>query len=208
VAGATDLGRLRSIVDLAAFYRASSGPGWALVGDAGHFKDPVVGQGQRDALRHGRLLGESVRGVLDDPPALDAALRRWEHRRDRDTRSTYHWGNRESLAVAPSLLVREVFRTFEPGGEPDASDTFNRMRRIEQIIGPQRLGKALVAALATPGVNRAAVLREALAELPTEASIRWERWRNVFRYSGWAPSERPGWTLGAGSVRSAPHPVI
>ena len=26
--------------DTSAYFRASSGPGWALIGDAGHFKDP------------------------------------------------------------------------------------------------------------------------------------------------------------------------
>jgi flavin-dependent dehydrogenase len=195
LAGATDVGRLRSTDDLSAFYRRSSGAGWALVGDAGHFKDPVVGQGMREALRHGRLLGEAVASVLDDPTALEAALRRWEHQRDVDSRSTYHWGNRETRAVAPSLLVREVFRTFA-GDVPDASDTFNRARRIEQIIGPTRLVKALAAAWRTPGANRRDILREVAGELPIEAGIRWENASRRFRYTGWSPSERPGWDLG------------
>ena len=43
--------------------------GWALAGDAGHFKDPVTAQGIRDALRYGRLLGEAAAPVLDDPAA-------------------------------------------------------------------------------------------------------------------------------------------
>ena len=33
------------------FFRESAGPGWVLVGDAGHFKDPTPGQGISDALR-------------------------------------------------------------------------------------------------------------------------------------------------------------
>jgi 2-polyprenyl-6-methoxyphenol hydroxylase-like FAD-dependent oxidoreductase len=196
LAGATNPDRLRATTKLVSFYRASSGPGWALAGDAGHFKDPVVGQGQRDALRHGRLLGEAVRGVLDRPPELDRALRDWEQRRDRDTRSTYHWGNRESRAVAPSLLVREVFRTFEGSETPDASDTFNRIRAVERIIGPGRLGRALARALLTGGADRRAVLREVAAELPIEVGIRRESWFGRFRYSGWSPSERPGWSVG------------
>ena len=50
VAGAPPGTKLRSTGDTPAFFRASSGPGWALVGDAGHFKDPVTGQGMRDAM--------------------------------------------------------------------------------------------------------------------------------------------------------------
>ena len=66
--------KLRSTGSVAAFYRRSSGPGWALAGDAGHFKDPVIGQGMRDAMRFGRLLGEAVAPVVDDPRGIDRAL--------------------------------------------------------------------------------------------------------------------------------------
>ncbi|HEY9417499.1 MAG TPA: NAD(P)/FAD-dependent oxidoreductase [Pseudonocardia sp.] len=205
--GATNADKLRATAKLVSFYRASTGPGWALAGDAGHFKDPVVGQGQRDALRHGRLLGEAVRGILDDPGAVDAALRAWERRRDRDTRSTYHWGNRETVAVAPSLLVREVFRTFEGDDSPDASDTFNRMRKIERIIGPGRMARAFATALVRAHGDRGQVLREATSEIPTELGIRWENLRDEFRYAGWAPSERPGWSVGRPpAARATPTP--
>src|SRR5271169_5295234 len=99
VGAATNMSKIRSTDDLSAYYRRSSGPGWALAGDAGHFKDPVTGNGMRDALKHGRLLGEAAAATIDDPDALDAALRRWEQARDKDTISTYHWGNRESIAA-------------------------------------------------------------------------------------------------------------
>ena len=32
------------------FFRTSAGPGWALVGDAGYFKDPITAHGITDAL--------------------------------------------------------------------------------------------------------------------------------------------------------------
>ena len=57
-AGATNHTKLRSTGSTSAFYRRSSGPGWALAGDSGHFKDPVIGQGMRDAMRFGRILAE------------------------------------------------------------------------------------------------------------------------------------------------------
>jgi len=63
VAGVTNMSKIRSTGDTSAFFRASSGPGWALAGDAGHFKDPVIGQGQRDALWAGRTLAEAGRGT-------------------------------------------------------------------------------------------------------------------------------------------------
>ena len=46
--------------------RASHGPGWALVGDAGYFKDPITAHGISDALRDAELLARAVlRGTAD-----------------------------------------------------------------------------------------------------------------------------------------------
>src|SRR4029077_4696040 len=40
------------------------GPGWALVGDAGYFKDPLTAHGMTDALRDAELLAAAaVQGV-------------------------------------------------------------------------------------------------------------------------------------------------
>lgn len=41
------------------FYRQSYGPGWALVGDAGHYIDPATGQGINNALRSAELFAEA-----------------------------------------------------------------------------------------------------------------------------------------------------
>ena len=43
--------RLRETAALPTFFRISSGPGWALAGDAGHHKDPVIARGIADAFR-------------------------------------------------------------------------------------------------------------------------------------------------------------
>ncbi|MBX4384470.1 oxidoreductase, partial [Mycobacterium tuberculosis] len=72
----------------------SAGPGWALPGDAGHFKDPVTAQGIRDALRYGRLLGEQAAPMLDDTHALDAAVTAWERERVAECLEIFQWTNR------------------------------------------------------------------------------------------------------------------
>lgn len=41
-------------------YRRASGPGWVLVGDAVHYKDPVDGQGMYDALLGARILDHAL----------------------------------------------------------------------------------------------------------------------------------------------------
>lgn len=58
------------------FLRRPWGPGWALVGDAAYFKDPITAHGISDALRDAELLAQAVvRGGED-------ALREYESFRD------------------------------------------------------------------------------------------------------------------------------
>lgn len=217
VGDATNMSSLRSTDDLSAYYRRSSGPGWALAGDAGHFKDPVTGNGMRDALKFGRLLGDAAAVTLHDPSELDGALRDWEAARDADTISTYHWGNRESRPGPSSSLVREVLRTFAGSDAPDLSDTFNRARPIEAIITPGRMVRGLVNALRAPGADRRAILREVWGELPAEIGARRHRLLDGFRSTRPAGTERDGWDVGkpptspsfrpAAEHRSDPTPV-
>jgi flavin-dependent dehydrogenase len=42
------------------FLRRPCGPGWALVGDAGYFKDPLTAHGITDALRDAELLANAA----------------------------------------------------------------------------------------------------------------------------------------------------
>ncbi|HEX7878223.1 MAG TPA: NAD(P)/FAD-dependent oxidoreductase [Candidatus Eisenbacteria bacterium] len=48
------------------YIRQSHGPGWALVGDAGYFKDPITAHGISDALRDAELLARAVVRGTDD----------------------------------------------------------------------------------------------------------------------------------------------
>jgi 2-polyprenyl-6-methoxyphenol hydroxylase-like FAD-dependent oxidoreductase len=54
------------------FMKRSTGPGWALVGDAGYFKDPLTAHGITDALRDAELL---TRAII---PGTAAALEDYE----------------------------------------------------------------------------------------------------------------------------------
>ncbi|MCE0767336.1 FAD-dependent monooxygenase [Pseudonocardia kujensis] len=58
-------GPLRGFPGAPAVLRTPTGPGWALVGDAGYFKDPLTAHGITDALRDAELLARSVQGELD-----------------------------------------------------------------------------------------------------------------------------------------------
>lgn len=65
------------------FFRQATGPGWALVGDAGHHKDSILANGITDAFRQAQLLVDCVGSALDDEPALRSALRLFADERAR-----------------------------------------------------------------------------------------------------------------------------
>jgi flavin-dependent dehydrogenase len=75
--------RLRGTGDQQNFFRQAAGPGWALVGDAGHHKDSITARGISDAFLQAESLVRHVTGPLGgDPAQLDAALRDFAAERD------------------------------------------------------------------------------------------------------------------------------
>jgi flavin-dependent dehydrogenase len=58
------------------FLRRAAGPGWALVGDAGYFKDPTTAHGITDALRDAEILARAALA------GTEAALAEYEATRD------------------------------------------------------------------------------------------------------------------------------
>ena len=54
--------------------RQPSGPGWALVGDAGYHRDAITGYGISDAFRDAELLATALDAALRDPRDEAAAL--------------------------------------------------------------------------------------------------------------------------------------
>lgn len=60
VAAVERVGPWRSFPGQPGFLRRAWGPGWALVGDAGSFKDPISAHGITDALRDAELLADAV----------------------------------------------------------------------------------------------------------------------------------------------------
>ncbi|MCE5291499.1 MAG: FAD-dependent monooxygenase [Nocardiaceae bacterium] len=169
--GATNQSRVMATSQTHAYFRRSSGPGWALIGDAGHFKDPVLGQGMRDAMWMGRTLAERVIDVLDDPTALDRATRRWERARDLEVLPTYHYGNLETRipAVPPEIIAAVV------GGVAGAelSDIHQRLIKPHGVYTVSRVVRAGVMTLFQRGPHPRLVLQ--LAKLfGVETAVRAE----------------------------------
>ena len=105
------------------YLRRPSGPGWALVGDAAYFKDPITAHGISDALRDAELLARAV------AQGGDGALAGYEAARDElstrlfdvtDRIASVGWDNAELKALHQLLsdeMKREVAALVSLHGE-------------------------------------------------------------------------------------------
>jgi flavin-dependent dehydrogenase len=97
LAGREPAERLRGTGDQQNYFRQATGPGWALVGDAGHHKDSITARGISDAFFQAESLVRHAGDLLGgDPALLDAALRDFADERD----SALTAGYESTLAVA------------------------------------------------------------------------------------------------------------
>jgi flavin-dependent dehydrogenase len=177
LSGCRQATKVRAATGISSYFRRSAGPGWALAGDAGHFKDPVTAQGIRDALRYGRDLATTAAPVLDDPEALDAALARWERQRDADCLEVYQWTNLLARGEPMSALEVELYRSAQD--DPDLArqvlDVFSRTARPSEVFTARRMLRFAGRALLRRSGDRTATLAGAARDVATALSDRRER---------------------------------
>jgi flavin-dependent dehydrogenase len=83
VAAAQPVGRMHGWAGTPGFVRHSWGPGWALVGDAGYFKDPITTHGMTNALRDAEVLADEIQAALTGVVPEAVALARYQATRER-----------------------------------------------------------------------------------------------------------------------------
>ena len=103
VEGREPVGKGCGLVKMQFFYRRPIGPGFALVGDAGHFKDFVTGQGMSDALLDAERL---ARAVID---GREAAFDRFWYERDVETLPLHFDAIRQGKVGYNNAFSRFVF---------------------------------------------------------------------------------------------------
>jgi flavin-dependent dehydrogenase len=112
----------RGATDLPNFYRKPFGPGWALVGDAGCHKDPILALGMCDALRDAELLAEALDEGLSGRGRLEETLQEYERLRNdtsaEDFRENLHMARFQPLPEE-TYQLRAALR-----GNPVATNQF------------------------------------------------------------------------------------
>jgi 2-polyprenyl-6-methoxyphenol hydroxylase-like FAD-dependent oxidoreductase len=130
--------RFRGTADLANFFRRASGPGWALVGDAGVHKDPFTASGISDAFRDAELLAEAIDAGLSGRARLDEALTEYGRQRDAAVLPYYEETCQAATFPRPSREFLSV-RAALQGNQP-AIDRFFGVGRgtasMEEVFAP------------------------------------------------------------------------
>lgn len=134
MSGVERVGPLRVFTAWHGYFRQSAGPGWVLVGDAGHFKDFSPGQGIADALRQARQLADDIElGLGSD--GLDGAMQRWWCWRDYDAYEMYWYAARMGAPGRATPWVNGVFR--EISSHADAIRAFVQV--LNHDLPPSKL---------------------------------------------------------------------
>ena len=144
---------LRTFTGRPGHVRRAHGPGWALVGDAGYFKDPLSAHGITDALRDAELLARAVIGVLLDGHDEHRALAAYQAQRDElsaelfevtDLIAGHRWTEGEigpllkRLSTSMTAELAAIEALGPPPGGPDSPTLVDSRRSVGVGVGQDR----------------------------------------------------------------------
>ncbi|MCA9887461.1 MAG: FAD-dependent monooxygenase [Anaerolineae bacterium] len=168
MAGATRVTTVRGMKHVSNAYRQPGGPGWALVGDAYHHKDPLDGQGIYNAVITGKALAQAIRKYKRGQLSWEEALADYDEVARVKTYGMYKTLQRrikesfypEPNRVPPWVNEQMTRWIFE---DPDMEDLIGKMLT-------RQLPADMIALMAPPTLMRA------LARGP---------WRDLRKLVGW-----------------------
>jgi 2-polyprenyl-6-methoxyphenol hydroxylase-like FAD-dependent oxidoreductase len=139
------LGRAEMVTDVSVapeslmrgFFRTPNGPGWALLGDACHFKHPATAQGIGDAVEQAIYIAETLSGAAPD-------LAGYEEWRDARAAEHYDWSFTWGRFPRPGLSEK-VFRGWasEADAGQELRDTFSRRVEPSRLTSKERMARWL-----------------------------------------------------------------
>jgi 2-polyprenyl-6-methoxyphenol hydroxylase-like FAD-dependent oxidoreductase len=117
------------------FFRRPAGPGWALLGDASHFKHPGTAQGISDAVEQALYIAEALSG---SEPSL-AGYEAWRDQRAKEHYDwSFAWGRFPN--VESSRKLWRGWATDDDAGQ-DLRDSFSRLVEPSTVTSKERLAR-------------------------------------------------------------------
>ncbi len=163
IAGTRPDGPIRGTIRERCFFRTGAGAGWALVGDAVHHKDFVIGDGMTEALLQAKTLAAAIGA------GSDRALTCWWRARDVAALPWYFFGKesgaRGLLPRLPRILIARMRHDPELRARMiEALDA--RVSPLDRVSATRMLWWTVSA-----GVRDPRVFRELLATLGRGAGM-------------------------------------
>lgn len=140
--------RIRATGDLPNFFRKPYGDGWALVGDAGYCKDPILGQGVSDALRSAEWLAEALHAGFSGAAPLGEALAGYHRLRDERFAAMYDLCCEMAALEPPPPEMQALFQALrdDPVERNRYFGTLAGTVPIPQYYAPENLQRIVAAA--------------------------------------------------------------
>lgn len=117
-------------------YRTPYGDGWALVGDAVHYKDPVDGQGIYDALLGSKILAQAIQKWKQEHCSWDEAMKFYQDELWKATHTmflqTVERIKQEIYSEPPPFIIKTIIRWTM--SDPEYQAGF--LRYIHRAIDP------------------------------------------------------------------------
>ena len=140
--------RIVGIAELPNFFRKPSGPGWALVGDAGYHKDSITAQGISDAFRDAELLTEALDSGFAGHRPMEEALADYERQRNETVLPIYELTCQFATLELPPPPMQQLFAALQ--GKQEQINRFlgtiAGTTPIPEFFSPENTQRIMVAA--------------------------------------------------------------
>ncbi len=131
--------------DLPGFFRKPYGPGWALVGDAGHHKHPITAFGIADAFRD----AEALASAFGDDDALAA----WHRDRDEGAAPRYGFTCEFAALEPPPPEMEALFEAMrdDQAAKDDFVSVMAATLPAPEFFSPENVGRIMARAAERAG---------------------------------------------------------
>ncbi|MFD0580517.1 NAD(P)/FAD-dependent oxidoreductase [Dactylosporangium darangshiense] len=137
--------RILATADVPNFFRRSAGPGWALVGDSGYYKDPCQASGITDAFVCAQLLADAVHAGLSGERGLDEAVAAYAAERDERFTPALHLTRQLASMEPPDPQTAAMFATIarSPAETTRFFGVLQGSTPIPEYFSPDNIGRIM-----------------------------------------------------------------
>jgi 2-polyprenyl-6-methoxyphenol hydroxylase-like FAD-dependent oxidoreductase len=129
-------------------FRQPSGPGWALVGDAGYSKDPITAQGISDAFIDADALTTALDDGWSGRRPIDDAMAGYQASRDQRAKPMYDFTCQLATLEPPPPPMQRLFAALR--GNQEATNQFysamTGSRPLPAFMDPENLDRIMASA--------------------------------------------------------------